>query len=391
MDRPLDGVRVLDLSRVLAGPIAGRILADLGADVIKVEPPDLDIARTVNPMPHGQSVFASHLNAGKRGMVVDLACPGAADLVARLAERCDVVLENFRPGVLDRFGLGPDELLARVPRLVYCSVSGWGHGNSWSSRRAYAPLVHAQVGTLEMAARLHGGPARQEVHVHGDSYAGMLATQAILAALFQRERTGRGQHLDVSMAAGLVYVDEWAPVEWQGYAGVRQFDIWTHPVLRLGDGSLVTLVGNPRSTFVPFVTALGADRAILDDPRFASREAIDVNIDAALGVLADLVGRCPTYADLERAIEGTPMLVAEVRSVTELLDTDWAAEVELVVEIEPGVPVARAPWRSSSSQIGARGPAPRPHEHGREVLADLLGIDAAGYDSLRSSGVFGAP
>ncbi len=382
---------MLDLSRVLAGPIAGRILADLGADVIKIEPPELDIARTVMPQPHGQSAFASHLNAGKRAMVVDLLRPGAAELVGRLAERCDVFLENFRPGVLARFGLGPADLLARQPRLVYCSVSGWGHGNSWSSRRAYAPLVHAQVGTIEMAARLHGGTARQEVHVHGDSYAGMLATQAILTALFQRERTGVGQHLDVSMAAGLVYANEWAPVEWQRYHGVRQFDIWTHPVLRLGDGMLATLVGNPRSTFGPFVTALGGDAAaaILADPRFSSREAIDAHIDDALAVLGELVARCPSFAALERSIEATPMLVAEVRSVTDLLDTDWASEVGLVTEIEPGVPVARAPWRSNGAEIGVRGPAPRPDEHSREVLADVLGMGPTEYEGLVADGILG--
>jgi crotonobetainyl-CoA:carnitine CoA-transferase CaiB-like acyl-CoA transferase len=377
---PLDGIRVLDLTRVVAGPICGRMLADLGADVVKVEPPDLDITRTLEPKVDGQSAYSAQLNAGKRSIVVDLTSPDGPDLVARLAGRADVLLENFRPGVLDRFGLGPEQLLARFPRLVYCSITGWGHGNSWSSRRSYAPLVHAQVGLLELDGRLRGVEPRQEVHLHGDLYPGVLATSAVLAALFERERSGAGQHLDVSMAGALTYVNEWAAVELLGYDGPRAFDIWTHPVAQLGDGSLAALVGNPATSFATWIGALDGDAALLDDPRFSSRAAIEANVDAAVGVLRDLVGRIEHFEQLEEAIASTPLLVAEVRSVRDLAATGWAGEVGLFAEIEPGLGVPRAPWRASGSAVGVAGSAPRPGADAGAVLADWLGGDGPGAE-----------
>src|SRR4051812_43911601 len=138
---PLHGIRVLDLSRVVSGPLCGRILADLGADVVKVEPPELDRTRTVPPFIDGLSPYFAQLNAGKRNVGIDLKTPGAADLIRRLAAVCDVFVENFRPGVLARYGLDADRLLTINPRLVYCSLTGWGQDGPWRDRRAYSPPV----------------------------------------------------------------------------------------------------------------------------------------------------------------------------------------------------------------------------------------------------------
>jgi crotonobetainyl-CoA:carnitine CoA-transferase CaiB-like acyl-CoA transferase len=166
---PLAGVRVLDLSQVISGPICGRVLADLGADVVKVESPAGDISRRVPPhVAPDTGLYFSQANAGKRAVCIDLRADAGADLVRRLVACCDVLIENFRPGVLARRGLGADELLAAHPRLVYCSISGWGQDGPWAQRRAYAPLVHAEAGRIELAARLRGTPPQQEVHVHGD-------------------------------------------------------------------------------------------------------------------------------------------------------------------------------------------------------------------------------
>src|SRR5690349_5776660 len=154
LPRPLAGVRVLDLSRIVSGPMCGRILADLGADVVKVEPPTLDTTRMVAPGSNG-SYFAQ-MNAGKRNVCVDIKQERGARLVGDLADRADVLVENFRPGVLARRGLGPDDLLRRNPRLVYCSVTGWGQDGPWRERAAYAPVVHAEAGTIEMSGRLRG-------------------------------------------------------------------------------------------------------------------------------------------------------------------------------------------------------------------------------------------
>jgi len=200
---PLAGVRVLDLSEVVAGPIVGRMLSDLGADVIKIERPSGDTTRIVAPEVNGQSVYFTQLNAGKRNICLDLRHSGAAPLVARLAERCDVFIENFRPGVLDKRGLGANELRGRNPQLIYCSISGWGQDGPWAQRRAYAPLIHAETGLLDLSARLRRRAPEQEVHVHADLNTGFFALSAILAALYQRSITGVGQHLDVAIGLNI--------------------------------------------------------------------------------------------------------------------------------------------------------------------------------------------
>src|SRR4051812_28206758 len=191
---PLAGVRVLDLSRVLSGPSCGKALADLGADVIKVEPPEGDLTRTARPRVGGVPVYFAQQNCGKRCISVDLHTDAGRDIVSELTTAVDVVLENFRPGVLDRLGIGYAAVRARNPRVVYCSISGYGQTGPMAGRRAYAPVMHAELGLMEFTARrLHAEP-RAEAVSHADLYAGMQATVAILAALLQRDRTRVGQH-----------------------------------------------------------------------------------------------------------------------------------------------------------------------------------------------------
>ena len=372
---PLAGVRVLDLSQVIAGPLCGRVLADLGADVIKIEAPTGDRTREVLPLVNGQSLYYTHMNAGKRGVGVDVRTDVGAVVVARLAEHADVFVENFRPGVLARRGLGAEDLLARNPRLVYCSISGWGQDGPWANRQAYAPLIHAEAGRIELAARLRGEPPRQEVHNHGDINAAMCAASAVLAALFQAERTGRGQHLDVSLAEALVYTDEWSATDVHGYGRDRLFDIWTHGVFTLGDGSDVALVGNPVRMWDHWLAALG------EDPRPCPDDHAE-----ALVTLRALVARVPDYPALEAKLEAFPMFVAEVRSVSDLAATPWAEARDVFRELEPDTRVVAAPFRSRDADVGVRGPAPRAGEHTRAVLAELLGLDDDELDALIAQG-----
>ncbi|MFZ9016313.1 MAG: CaiB/BaiF CoA transferase family protein, partial [Ilumatobacteraceae bacterium] len=144
--RPLDGIRVLDFTRVLSGPHCTRMLADLGAEVIKVEPPDGDVTRFTAPRRHGMPSYYAQQNTGKRSVSFDLGRPEGRDLALRLAEQADVVVENFRPGVMERFGLDYDTVAARNPRVVYASITGYGSTGPWKGRRAYAPVVQAQTG-----------------------------------------------------------------------------------------------------------------------------------------------------------------------------------------------------------------------------------------------------
>jgi CoA:oxalate CoA-transferase len=377
---------VLDLSRVVSGPLCGRLLADLGADVVKVEPPDGDVTRIAPPHVDGVSVYFAQMNAGKRNVCIDLKAPGGPVLIARLAEQCDVLIENFRPGVLTKAGLGFEELLSRNPRLVYCSITGWGQEGPWRDRKSFAPLVHAETGTMELAGRMRDRPPEQEVQIHGDTYPALMAANAITAALFQRTRTGRGQHLDISMGETLTYMNEWAAVELQRHHGSRApFDIWDQPVFQLGDGTAVALVGSPERLFASWVGALGrADLAT--DPRFITQKALADHHDEVMGVLTELTARVPDYPTLQAMMESGPLLIAQVRSLADLADTPWAEFRSLVSEVAPHVRVPAAPWQSSGATIGVTGPPAQQGEHNAEVISEWTDLTTAEIDALSSDG-----
>ncbi len=395
---PLAGIKVLDLSRVVSGPLCGRMLSDLGADVIKVEPPEGDVTRTARPFVDGVSPYFAQMNAGKRAITVDLKNPAGVDIVDKLAARSDVLLENFRPGVLDRLGLGAGPLRERYPRLIVCSVTGWGQRGPWRDRKAYAPMVHAQAGLMEMASRLRGRPAEQETQIHGDVYAAIFAACAILAALHQRDVTGRGQALDVSMAQALLYANEWAGVELQrptseqlrarpgGYVEPDRggFDIWLHPVFLLGDGSQVALLGRAPTQLPGIVSALGADPAVLEDPRLSEGTAAQRDTFARSAIAALLVS-LSGFAALSEAFATSPVLFAEVRSYADLASTEWADGRRLTAQALPGIPLPNAPWSSDAADLGVGGPPPAPGQHSPEILREL-GCTEAEIEQLRESG-----
>ena len=274
MTRPLDGVRVLDFTRVLAGPHATRMLCDLGAEVIKVEPPVGDLTRFGQPRLNSLATYFIQQNVGKLNVSLNFDDERAIDIARQLADRCDVVIENFRPGVMQRLGLGYEALSARNPRLVYASISGYGATGPWVDRRAYAPVVNAEAGLTKHQGDARGGEYANDPFSHGDVYTGMETAAAILAALLQRERTGRGQYIDVSMAETLLYVNEHAHDQlWQGDVPddwIRSFQPADYPVLTTNDGSVVVVSGHPASktNFAWFCAAMGRDD-LQNDPRFA--------------------------------------------------------------------------------------------------------------------------
>jgi crotonobetainyl-CoA:carnitine CoA-transferase CaiB-like acyl-CoA transferase len=369
---------VLDLSQVVSGPICGRILADLGADVMKLEPPEGDVIRFLRPKVDADepvSVYFTWANAGKRSISLDLRTERGAELAQQLALTCDVFLENFRPGALEQYGLDATTLLARKPELVYCSINGWGYDNSWSQRRAYAAMVQAEVGRVELDARLRNAPPEQSPHVDGDITPGLLAVTAIVTALLQRERTGRGQHLDVSMAEALVYTDEWTSTDLAGYDGPRIPDTWNYPIFTVADGTDVAFMGDPTGRLVEIAAAI-SDAPV--QPATSREEA--------WGILRELVAQVPDFPTLEARFELFGFLVSEVRTVRQLADTRWAEERGVFVEVEPGARVAGAPFRAERMAVGVRGPAPRFGAHTREVLAERCGLSDDELTQLEADG-----
>jgi len=196
----LDGIRVLDFTNMLSGPYCTRLLADLGAEVIKVEPPEGDHNRTRRPVRNGHSSFFGHLNCGKKCIVLDLKQPAGREAAIELGRRCDVLVENWRPGVADRLGVGYAALSALKPDLVYCAVSGFGQTGPNALRPAYAPIVHAASGyDLAQVGYQGGGRPANTATFIADVFGGMAAFGAVQSALLKRERTGKGQFIDVAL------------------------------------------------------------------------------------------------------------------------------------------------------------------------------------------------
>lgn len=383
---PLAGVRVIDFSRVLSGPIVGRVLADLGADVVKVEPPDGDLTRFADPKVNSISLYFTQQNAGKRNVSLDLAHPEGAAVARRLVERADVVLENFRPGVMARFGLDAAAVTAANPRVVYASITGYGQQGPWADRRAYAVVVHAEAGLIEGGARWRTdatgtpSPMVQDGMSHADVYAGLSCTSAILAALFARERTGRGDVVEVAMADALLFVNDFAhwdhvPDHATGGAWPALAPVYS-PIVQTGDGRAVVIAGDPaaRGVFERYCRAMGRDD-LPEDPRFATVDERRAHRAALLDAVAAWAASFGDAAPLLERLDAAGLANGAVRSVAELLDTDWARERGVLVDVSDRgagtVPVVQSPFRFGRSRSGASGPAAYRGEHNREVLREL--------------------
>jgi CoA:oxalate CoA-transferase len=339
--RPLADVRVLDLSRALSGPFAGRMLADLGADVVKVEWPGTDIAQAYGKVTGGRSGLWAQLNAGKRAVQLDLREPAAVRTVLDLAAVCDVVIENFRPGVLDRLGLGWERLRAANPALVLLSISGFGQTGPDSGRQAYAPVIHAESGLIGRQAEVSGTPPEDLALALADSLAGLHGTVAVLAALRLRDRTGTGQHVDVSMLESMLATDDYT-----------HYAIDEHPI-RAARGETWPAPGGPllissdrRHIWRQLSLHFGLsdpDHEASPEVRFAER---------ARCIAAWTEGRS-SRDGLKQDLERAGLAWAEIRRPDEVLRTPAAERVVAVVPEGAGERrVVRMPYRFSDADAG---------------------------------------
>ena len=395
--RPLEGVRVLDLTRVLAGPHAARMLCDLGAEVIKVEPPEGDITRTTYPRINSISGYFAQQNGGKRCISIDLDHQAGRDLLMRLADVSDVLVENFRPGVMDRLGMGPDVLRARNPRLIFASVSGYGQTGPWVHRRAYAPVVGAESGFTKAQGDAGRGHYANDPHSHADVYTAVECGAAILAALYQRERTGVGDRIDIAMAQTMLYINEHAADHlWDGDVPegvIRSFRPMDYPVLTAANGEMVVISGHPAEnvTFDFYMAAIGRLDEVRSDPRFADTGARLAHLDVIHQMLIDW-GRTIADAEaIEDAMSQHRLAVGRLRSVHDVCETDWADERGAVVEMtdrgDGTIRVPNTPWKFAGSDVRTGG-APRYRgEDNRAVLSEVLGLTDAQLDTLEADGV----
>ena len=329
MSGPLSGIRVVDFSRVLAGPLCARTLLDLGAEVIKIEPPRPDVSRFAFPSTPGMSGYYAQQNAGKRNVSIDLNVPGAHELALRLCDTADVVVENFRAGTLRYFGLDYETLAARNPRLIYASITGYGQGGPWQGRMAYAPTVQAEAGFTHNSIRHYGealGEPRTDSLSHADVYAGLQAAIAILAALHRRVATGTGEYIDVAMAATLMAVNERAHVD------LNDADLGDEPAI-LGATDCPFFVGPGGERFTVATSLVGSRtfpswlramrRADLaDDPRFATAAARRSNFEELHRLVQKWILTFHDTGALDAQLDEAKIAFGEVRSLNQL--AEWS-------------------------------------------------------------------
>jgi CoA:oxalate CoA-transferase len=391
-DRPLSDIRVLDLSRVLAGPHCSRLLVDLGADVIKVEPPEGDLTRFATMRKNSLSAYFVQQNVGKRNISLDLSKAEAVDLLLKLVPHVDVLLENFRPGVLDRLGLGYAAVSSINPRVVYASITGYGQTGPWSDRPAYAPTVQAEMGTIEVVSR-----GREEAPFHdplslADVYSGVYGAVGILAALHQREVTGKGQHVDLAMAEALLCSTEHIAAEHvEERKRPAHFDD-PHPMFRMRDGRYVTVTADPtpRGAFAMWCKALERED-LTDDPRFTDDDKRRTNRKALMDIIEDWVLSFDDVESLDAALRKGRLVMGVVRTMREGASTEWAKVRGAIVDVsdrgDGSFQVPNTPWRFSEAESGAHGLPAYRGEHNREVFRELAGLSDEDVDVFESAGV----
>lgn len=375
--RPLDGLKILDFTRVLAGPYATALMADLGAEVIKVEGPGGDEYRQVGPFREGESALFQTANRGKRSIVLDLKDPADCEVARRLAARADVLVENFRPGVMDRLGLGAEALQAANPRLVYASVSGFGQTGANAARPAYDIIVQAMSGLMAQTGE-PDGPPTMVGEALADVAGGLFAAWGIMVALYERDRTGRGRVVDVALfdallsmmptAAARILVCDQDPAR----TGNRHALSAPFGVYPAGQGHFSVAVLNNR-LFGDFCGAIGRPE-LAADPRFASDEGRRENepalAEAIAGWARDLTA---DEAAVRLAAAGVP---ASVLATTR---EAWASEQvrerglhSTVVHPNLGaMTLPEQPVQFPGSARGGRRAAPGLDEHGRQIRAEL--------------------
>ncbi|MFC4926213.1 CaiB/BaiF CoA transferase family protein [Delftia deserti] len=393
--RPLDGVRILDFTRVLAGPLSTALLADLGAEVVKIEPPQGDDYRAIGPMSNGESALFTVMNRNKQSLVLDLKHPDAVALVHEMAARADVVVENFRPGVADRLGIGPAQLRALNPRLVYVSVSGFGQTGPLAHRPAYDIIVQAMSGLMEATGEPDGAPTVVGEAV-SDVVAGLFASWATLAALLQARTTGQGQQVDVAMFDTTLsfLATSVARYLFTGRPARRVGN--RHPlsapfgVYRAGDGHFALAVLNNKL----FAAALQAMElgGLAGDPRFASDESRSAHEPALREAIEAWAGR-HDVTQVVAMLDAAGVPAAPIWNIAQALESPQTQARGLLSAVQderlPGLRLPTQPVHFSGAAPNRAERAPALGEHTDALLSQWLGRGAEAIAALRASGALG--
>ena len=406
MPGPLAGIRVLDLTRVLAGPWAAQNLADLGADVIKVERPKKgDDSRAFGPpwlkdaqgRDTAESAYFACANRGKKSVTLDLANPKGQAIARELAERCDVLLENFKYGDLDRYGLGYAQLRKVNPGLIYCSVTGFGHSGPWRERPGYDFMIQGMGGLMSVTGerddRAGGGPQKAGIPI-ADLITGMYASVAICAALAHRAKSGQGQHLDLALLDSLVavlanqganYLATGTP---PGRLGNDHPNIAPYQVLKTADGSVIIACGND-NLFRKYCEVAGRPE-LADDARFATNGKRVANRAELTRILSEIMGKRSMREWLD-GLEAAGVPCGPINSLEQVFAEPQAVARGLRMELPHPtagkVALTRSPMRFSETPVQHDTPPPTLGQHTEEVLKGLLKKSPSEIEKLRAEGI----
>ncbi|GAA4323137.1 CoA transferase [Pigmentiphaga soli] len=371
---PLHGIRILDFTNMMSGPYCTRLLADMGAEVLKIEPPSGDHNRTRRPVRQGYSSFFGQMNCGKKSIVLDLKSRDGLDAALGLAARCDVVVENWRPGVADRLGVGYAALAAIRPTLVYCSISGFGQKGPKALRPAYAAIVHAASGYDLAQVEYQGGgrPANTGTFI-GDAVGGMAAFAAIQGALFQRERTGRGQYIDVAMLDGMLnlMVHEAQEAQSPSDETMRVYE-----PLATRDGFII-VAPTTHKNFLELAAAVGRPEWA-DDPRFRRTREREAHWHELMQLIEEWTSQ-RTGAECEAVLLAAGVPCTRYQTVAETLaDPQLQARGSLTRIDDPAGSylIPNAPFQMPGVDTAPRNRVAALGEDGAAVLGELLGYDA---------------
>ena len=377
---PLEGLKVLDFSRVLAGPFAGRMLSDLGAEVVKVEPPEGDSSRLWGRMTAGISGYFNMVNAGKQSIAIDLRAPGAPDLVLALVKQADVLVENFRPDVMPRLGIGYQTLAAANPGLIMLSISGFGRNGPESQRPAYAPIVHAELGLIDRTARQKGAQIDLPLSV-ADTNAGLHGLVALLSAVIMRARTGLGQHIDMAMMDATLMCDDQLHFEIEDAEATRNLppDMW-----ETGAGPILVSVD------FRWLWKLLTSGSGLVDPSTPEMDT-GTKISARRAAVAAFMGGLATWTDVEAAMAKMNLAWGRIRTGKALREQPTLAHRQSIVDVDDRAggtrPIVQSPYRFSQAISGVRGGAPHKGEHTDDILRGWLGLSDKEIAQLAAQGI----
>ncbi|MCA3283296.1 MAG: CoA transferase [Roseomonas sp.] len=394
---PLSGLRVLDLTRVLAGPTCTQMLGDLGAEVIKIERPEAgDDTRGFAPpfVPNTkESAYFVGVNRNKKSVTLDIAKPEGQAIILKLLEHCDILVENFKVGALAKYGLGYGQLAKTHPRLIYCSITGFGQTGPYAPRPGYDALIQAMGGVMSLTGEPNGSPQKVGVPV-ADLFAGLYGCIGILAAVNHRNNTGQGQQIDIGMLD--------THVAWLANQGMNYLATGENPP-RLGnqhpniapyqefptkDGYIILAVGND-PTFERFCKAFGQE-ALLADPRFATNPIRVQNRQLVTDTLTPVM-KSKTTAEWIEALEALKIGCGPINTLEQVFADPHVQAREMVVEMAHGsgekVKVIANPVKLSATPPSYRSAPPVLGEHTNAVLSDVLKMSAADIAALKAKGI----